>query len=270
MLWTTEYLNRLAVEAESNIAQETKAITDRISLPTEEFQAEFLLPEYVFNVKKVYWKGERLTPISSLGIDSGYSVLQWTDGAFEPTAFTASYLLGAMTQINIMGSIASGGKPFEYFYYGFGENKIRLNPGSNERLDKYNDGLWNEVNLKKTLVVEFYRYPDGANFQIPGYIRRRTIKAYVMAKAYAKEGPGQSIKAARYFEQRYAFLLNRAKRVVDRINHAFNKVAPMEVCGAEESINGRRYNFEGDYGYQGCGNKARPVLPSNYGIVVDD
>jgi hypothetical protein len=25
-----------------------------------------------------------------------------------------------------------------------------------------------------------------------------------------------------------------------------------------------------DYGYQGCGNKARPVLPSNYGITLDD
>ena len=262
MIWTTEYLDRLALEAETEIARETLSIIDRISLQVNLNQAEFLLPEYVFNVKSVYWKGERLTPISALTISqTGYDIMVWSDGAFEGSAFSDAYLIGSSSTESSLGSGISSGKPVEYFYSKFGENIIRINPSGNEALAKFENGLWHEDNLRQSLVVEFYRFPDGINWKIPEYIRRRTIKAYVLWKAFLKDGDGQNLKAAQYFAQRYALLLGRAKKIIDRINIAYIPIAPSNLHYSE---------FSQDYGYQGLGRMPRPVLPSNYGIQVED
>jgi hypothetical protein len=270
MIWTKEYLDRVQREGEEEIARETKCLIDRISLTTSIDQFEFTLPDYVIDVRKVYWKGIRLNPVSGMEFQiAGYDIRTWQEGSFNGEAFTDAFNLGIFKVDHISGYSGSGGRPYDYFYYGFGENIIRLYPGSNENLIAYPDGLWSN-NLGQALIVEFYRTADGEVWKIPDYFRRRTIKSYVLWKAFSQEGAGQNLKAAQYYKARYLLLLARAKTLVNNVHRSYKRVAPSEEYNAEENRTGRYYNFEGDYGYQGKGNVARPVLPSNFGIVVED
>jgi hypothetical protein len=270
MLWTKEYLDRVQLEGEEEIARETKCLIDRISIATHIDQSEYQLPDYVIDVRKVYWKGIRLDPRSGQDLSvSGYNIQTWQDGAFNGLAFSSAFQGGYFVTEHIPGFGQTGGKPTEYFYYGFGENIIRIFPSANEDLAFSEDGLWSTA-LPNSLIVEFYRTADGEVWKIPDYFRRRTIKSYVLWKAFSQEGAGQNLKAAQYHKTRYLLLLARAKMLVNNVYRSYKRVAPSEEYNAEENRTGRYYNFEGDYGYQGKGNVARPVLPSNFGIVVED
>jgi hypothetical protein len=262
MLWSNEYLARLAFDAETEIANETKCIIDRISISTALHVSEYQLPQYVFNVRKVYWKGFRLDPISGYTVpETAYDIITWKSAGFNPSAFSPAFLTGYSDITSTFGAGVKGGKPIEYFYAGFGENIIKINPSANEVLQRYEDGLWSN-NIENSLIIEFYRFPDGENWKIPQYFRRRTIKAYVLWKAFAKEGDGQNLDASQYWEKRYHLLLGRAKIITDNIYkiYTYSRKPGNDIyCGN---------NF--DYGYQGPTIPPRPILPSNYGITVED
>ena len=269
MLWSNEYLSRLELEAEVEISRELQCITGRIALATMIGQSEYLLPEYIFNVKKVYWRGKRLEPICTklLG-EFGYDILEFEEGAFLGTAFSDAFNIGRNNVTHVPSGMAIGGEPCYYFYYGFGENIIRLNPPADEVLVPETNGLWAEK-IKDTLIVEFYRFADGVNWKLPDYIRQRTIKHYVLWKAFLRESDGQNLNASEFHHQRYLVQLNRARKLIDGVYRAKINVAPAYASN-EYNYPGRRYNFDGDYGYQGRNEIPRPVLPYNYGVVVED
>lgn len=269
MLWTNEYLTRLESEAEAEISRELECCIDRISLSTTVGQSEYLLPDYVFNVKKVYWRGKRLEPTCTklLG-DFSYDMHDYGPGAFSRTGFTDAFHIGFDNSTNIPSGSSFGGEPVFYFYYGFGENVIKLDPPADELLNSYPDGLWSGK-IKDSLIVEFYRFADGTQFKLPNYLRRRTIKSYVLWKAFLRESDGQNLNASEFHHQRYLVNLTRAKRLVDGVYRAKINVAPAYAAEGY-TYPGRRYNFDGDYGYQGRYKEPRPVLPYNYGIVVED
>jgi len=261
MLWTNEYLARISLDAEIEIARETESIIDRLSLSTISGTSQYQLPEYVQNIRKILWKGFRLDPAAQIDYENwiwnlgGSSII---GGAFEPSAFSSGFEIGSSSDSN--SNSRPVGRPFQYFYSTFGENVVIFNPGINETIASVPDNLWGSE-IGNSVIIEFYRVPDGTSFKIPHYIRRRTIKSYVMWKSFEKEGPGQNLQAAEYYRNRYQIQLLKAKRIVNGVYSA--AVIHRESSGCNSFC-------EDDYGYQGPYKKPRPVLPSNYGIPAGD
>ena len=244
MLWTNEYLNDLALEAEIAITNETPCIIDRLSLQVMEGVSEYQLPDYVDNIRRVFYKGFRLDPLPSMGFD-------WfdrsEDGAFAPHAFTDAFFIRGGGATSTTG--ANRGRPWNYYYSTFGENVIRFDPGINEDVAQYPDGLY-DINIANAVIVEFYRIANGADFKVPPYVRKRTIKAYVMWKAFEREGDGQNLQASAYWQKRYAILTSKCTAI---LNNVYRAAIP-----ARDAIAGRYLTTP-----------ARPVLPPNYGIVCE-
>ena len=251
MIWSSEYLARLELDAEKEISKLVPCILDRLSISTEINVSEYQLPEYVQDIARVFWQGIRLDPISSFDLgDWGYSREIVGDGAFEPTAFTSAFETGSgITLEHSLGTVA-GGKPTHYWYSKFGENVIRILPAANEVLLSYsneNGVLWNE-HIASTLIVEYYHVADGVNFKIPDYIRRRTIKAYMLMKAFQKEGNGQNLKAAKYWKMKYQASITKATIIIDNISKTLLRYRESEP-------------------YMERTRPARPVLPPNWQTV---
>lgn len=248
MLWSTDYLNRLVREAEIEIAKETKSIIVRESIRVSSGVYAYQLPERVNNIRKILYKGARLDPLDSREFYAWVSRLTtYTDPAFLPSAFSDAFHIGA----RIMG--VPEGKPLNYFYNSFGENVVYFNPGINEDVAGFEDGLW-DINIGNAVTVEYYGLPDGILVQVPHYIRRRIIKAYVLYKAFAKEGDGQNLNASKHFLGRYTILMERAKFIINNISKASIRTRDeyMDKLAIEEFY------------------RKRGPLPSNYGIVVGD
>ena len=255
MLWTSSYLARITLEAEVEIAKELECIIDRYSLATEMDLSEYQLPDYVNNIRRVFWKGERLDPIS--GSSMGFwnpSIEDFGEGVFDIISFeNPSFDISSVNVQPSSGNIAGGGKPRQYFYSRFGENVIKFSPSSNESILTYSSGLYSD-NIANAVIIEFYRMPDGVDWKIPEYIRRRTIKAYVLWKAFQREGDGQNIKAANYWFNRYQQLMVRNKYII-------NNVYKVLTNSRSSTLNYRELAF--------CGKKRGP-LPANYGIPAED
>jgi hypothetical protein len=99
------------------------------------------------------------------------------------------------------------GRPYAYIFDLVGAMTIKLWPMPAETLTPVpNANLYDSTVLQNNCVVEYYASPDGAKFKLPPYMRRRTIKAYVMYKAYMSEGKGQNLKASAYWKKRWEFL----------------------------------------------------------------
>ena len=244
MLWTTDYLNQITLEAEITIAREIPCIVDRYSLPITPGVAIYQLPDYIDNIRKVFYKGERLDPVSVSEYDKYvYTQEENTFGPFSDPAFSESF-----DSDSIITSTPSG-KPFRYFYNGHGENTIVLNPSPSEEIDIY-DNLYT-TNIANAVIIEYYRLPDGVNHVLPRFFRRRLIKSYVLFKAFAKEGDGQNLDASQYYFNRYTVGLVKAKSIM---NNIFMAITPVR-----EPRNTRYKNLP-----------ARPVLPANFGIPVDE
>jgi hypothetical protein len=78
------------------------------------------------------------------------------------------------------------------------------------------------------------------------YITRRIKKAYILSRAFAKEGKGQNLIASAYYKKKLDLLLGILKDINSNVFVAKQRV-----------LNG---NFDiGQYAVPG-----RPVLPSNY------
>lgn len=244
MLWTSEYLKQLELEAEIQIAEEVQCLIDRLSLTIELGTAEYQLPDYVSNIRKITWKGFELEPLGHIEYPNWiYTLDEVTGGAFNAEAFTDAFFIG--------DSIHSGtpqGKPTSYFYSAFGENKIVFNPSPNENLAILTGDIWNN-NLDQGVVIEFYRTPNGNDWTLPKYIRRRTIKAYVLWKAFAREGDGQNLRASEYWLQKYQILIVRAQRIINQINSA-------AIYTRSDVVQNRTI--------------ARPKLPPNWDVVTVD
>ena len=251
MIWTNEYLNRLKQDAEIEISKLIPCVIDRFSIATSINVSEYQLPEYVQDITRVFWKGQRLEAIPSYNLqDWGYSREISIDAAFEESAFTSAYQIGSIELQHSFGTVG-GGKPMYYWYSKFGENVIRVLPAVNEELLSYDLGLWGE-NITNSLIVEFYRVADGVNHKIPEYIRRRTVKAFVLSRAFQKEGVGQNLKAAQYWQNKYALAIKRAELIINHISQALIR---------------SRYDTQFDNQRV----PARPVLPWNWQVVnVED
>lgn len=300
-LWTTAYLERISLDAEIEIARETRCIIDRLSIAVTQGQPSYLLPEYIQDIRKVLWRGNRLDPVGQIeyaewiydigtiipgtpgdgggdggdggnGGDGGGGGGTTISGIFDGTIFSDAFVIDQFIPDPnppdppdpeppdpeppkppvIITAETPIAKPWRYFYSTFGENVIHFNPNVNENIDADQNDLWGAA-IPDRVIIEFYRVPDGINYKIPNYIRRRTIKSYVLWKSFAREGNGQNLNAAEFHRKRYEIQLLKAKRIINGVYAAaVNYREPYSVPGSCKLT------------------PARPVLPWNYGIPAED
>jgi len=174
-VWDAETILRFANRGEDIFAVENNVIIERIALDIVSGTSQYTLPDYVYNVRKVLWKGYRLDPISHR---------DYRDGFIIPPIL---------------------GLPREYIYNNIGKQIIQLVPTPNETVTSVLTGLYG-TEIPARVIVEYYRLPDHVDVMIPTYIRRRLLKCYVAKMCFAIEGRGQNLKASKYFDEKWKFL----------------------------------------------------------------
>lgn len=178
MIWSEEDINRFSQEAEDTFLTMTNCVIDRLSLNITAGENNYQLPDYVVNIRRVTWKGDKIFPLPHR---------QYQDG----TDF-----------------IIARGKPNWYVFNNIWQQIIKFYPIPNEAVlasGEPAEKLYS-TEISKRVIVEFARTSDYDEFRIPEYLRRRLIKSYVMMKCFSMENPGQNIKVSKYFENKWKLL----------------------------------------------------------------
>jgi len=198
-IWTDAYLNELALEAERDIARETSRLFYRFSLAVTNAVPTYTLPTYIREIVQVSWKGRRLLSFHQE----------------DAINFNKLYR-------------TENGEPNYYLRSSDGMQTIRFVPVPNETIAASSSDTLLDLSteLDDRVVISCYRRTDEtATFvQLPDYLARRTIKAYVLWKAFAKEGKGQNLRAAKYYENKYRSLIVLATRVRSNLTRRIQRL----------------------------------------------
>lgn len=192
--WSDEYIARLEIEAEKEIARQTMYSWDRMSLAITEGTANYVLPIYVRGIISIQWKGDKVYPLHQR----------------EAIRFDPAY-------ITTRGKVEWYLRSPEDFQY------IRFIKVPNEDItSSSDDDLTNSAVLVNRVVITFYREPDVTQeiISIPDYAGRRLIRDWVLYKAYASEGLGQDLKASAYYKKTYEIKLRRYKLLLERYHQS--------------------------------------------------
>ena len=191
MIWSDSFLNQLAEDAESQINYDVQCIFYRFFLPTTVGLSVYTLPSFVRSLLRITWRGKSLDPVS-------WEELQLLTPA---TVFVNS-------QVKIESVIS---KPLQYALHPTNPYDIRIFPTPNESLGTVGDPYSPTPN-EPFCTVTCFRSTDSNNL-LPTYIDRRTRKAFVLWKAFEAEGKGQNKLAAKYYKQKYQFLIERFRSI---------------------------------------------------------
>lgn len=202
MIWTDDFLNQLAVDAEQQINQDLQCVFWRFFQPVQRGLSVYTLPSFVRSVRRITWLGR--------GLDAqSWEELQYLTPA---TVFVAPG-----NPINIE---STNSRPLYYALHPTNPYDIRLYPTPDQTFDfpvvtagdPYSPVL-NELHC----TISVWRAVDSSlsdpNALLPNYIDRRTRKAYVCWRAFAAEGPGQNLKASRFYKMKYDFLIEQFIRI---------------------------------------------------------
>jgi hypothetical protein len=200
-IWTDDYLNQLQEDAQHYILNEIKCLFHKFYLPITEGQSVYTLPSKVKGVIRVTWLGRQLEPLS------------WD----ELTIITpATVVVNNSTKIE-----TSISRPQWYAMHPTNLMDIRLYPTPDETFDQSptTDNPYAVQYNEPHCNISCWRYIDdtGADptAQLPLYILRRTVKAYVLWRAFAKEGIGQNLTASKYYKQKLDFLIDNFRLIND-------------------------------------------------------
>jgi len=193
-IWTEAQLNQWETDAYPQIAVEVNCIWARECLPTQAGVSVLHLPVYVRSLERVVWRSRSLTPQS------------WDEfGLLTP----ATTFLSDGNQLNVETSVS---RPLFYALHPTNPYDIRLYPSPNESFTAAGEpNPYAPQPYSPSCIIEYFREPDPTNtnpiLSIPPYIMRRTVKAYVLWKAFAAEGKGQDLQASAYYQSEYNFLI---------------------------------------------------------------
>lgn len=228
-IWTEDQVNQYIADAPSSINNDLPCLFHRFYVAVTEDEAVLVLPAKVKTVTKVSWKAKTLQHIGWLDMEA---LMQTSDG---------------------INDIYSSSEPQYYSEHPSKVNVIILYPTPNESLDDTEDAThdpYKPIKNEERLTIQCWRHPeDGVEeATLPSYILRRLVKAYVLWKAFAKEGKGQDFKASNYYATKYKYLIDNFKKI---------------NAGVYVS---KRYALQGNT--TRSGKPARPVLPSNFEKVT--
>lgn len=220
-IWTDSQIANWANEAENDICLKLNLILDRIGLATSQGQSLFNLPTYTNSIRRVCFQGFKLDP-----------------GRFGEI----------VTSNSSPGAVISSSRPLTYIYDGFGTNVIKIYPSVGIATAAPTGDFFNATVIRTGMIVEMWRAPDytSSTNRVPIWFRRVIVKAYVLMRALAQEGPGQDLNGSAYFEEEYRELLKT-------LNDVNSSVFLSKVRILNDSISGMQ-----------AVKRARPQMPPNY------
>lgn len=190
-IWTDDYLNQLAVDAEQQINQDIPVIYQRFCFAVNSGQSVYTLPSFVRGIRRITWRGRKVDPVSFAEF-----------GMLTPAT---------AVQSNTTKIEGSSGRPYWYTLHPTNIFDIRFYPTPNETFDATGDPYSPDFGPK--CIIACNRSIDSTfadpTAVLPTYIDRRTRKAYVAWKAFESEGKGQNLKAATYYKSKYQFLITQ-------------------------------------------------------------
>lgn len=230
MIWTDDYLNQLFTEAAEAVNIEVPCIYHREYIAVYSGSTYLTPSTYIKSILRITYRGIKLEPLTRLQML-----------AMFPKRFT--------------DSTAYQGTPYYYYlepgvYNQEGSTRLYLTPVPMEDLSDSGGDPFSPQADEPYCTLSMYRYVDDSNslYTIPDYISIPIRRAYALWQAFKKEGPGQDLKAANFWSQKYNFYLNFFK---DLNNRVF--IAKIRTLTGNQR-NDRR--------------PAKPVLPSNFERVV--
>lgn len=199
-IWTDAQVNQWALDAIGQINIDVNCIFVRECIAITAGESVVQLPNYVRSLRRVTWRGKTLEAVN------------WDD-------FT---LLTPGTAVLEIGSTAnletSRSRPQWYTMHPTDPYQIRLYPSPDESFTTSGESnpYAPQVNTP-SCIADFWRKPDETQLDpvlsLPGYIARRTQKAYVCWQAFKAEGKGQDLKASQYYRQKYDFLIESFRAI---------------------------------------------------------
>ena len=198
-IWTTQQIDQWKDDAWGQIAIDLNCIWQRECIATQRGVSVLRMPEYVRSVRRVTWRGRSLEPQS------------WEEMQIL-TPSTVFLSLGSSANREIIG------KPLFYALHPTNPYDFRLYPAPDESFTISGEpNPYAPQPNSPSCIIDFWREPDTTNdnplISLPPYIARRTIKAYVMWKAYAAEGKGQDFQASNFYQTKYNFLIDQFRHI---------------------------------------------------------
>lgn len=234
-LWTNQYLSDLATDAEIHISSEVPCIYVRFPLNITQgtsiydFTSTSVTPvaQNITGVIRISWNGFTVHPLLPLQMRNLVV-------PFGP------------------GNDTIQGRPFIYLRHGYGFNSVKFYPAPNADITYDNSDLATQDGIRNNVVVSAWRIadPTGSTYRIPDYIRELLVRYFVLSKAFAKEGKGQNLDAAKFYEVQFERTMARFKAIVNQLFTVRTKFStPMA---------NNRFGLK----------PPRPVLPPNFGELV--
>lgn len=184
-IFSAALITRFSNEGEEVFAREFPCIIDRVALSIVSGTSIYTLSDYIVDVRKITWKGLRLDP---------YGHRRYRE-SFSPS---------------------STGIPNSYIYNNIGQSQIKFLPAPNVTIASVSSNLFGSEIINR-VIVEYYRTPDFNTNIIPSFFRRRLLKAYVLKNCFSVEGPGQNLKAAKYWESKWNYLKETYGNLLDEL-----------------------------------------------------
>jgi hypothetical protein len=220
-LFQSSDLARFFNQGENELSSEKPFLVDRIALETVVDQSTYTLPDYVVSIRRVTYLGWKLDP------------------------------LPRRNQREVFQNATQEGQPFWYIFNNIGANLLQLFPTPNAALGLGTGNLYS-TDIETCCIVEFFRATDNVNFTIISCLRRQMLKLYAAYRAYSIDGPGQNLKLAQYYMQRWMLAKQQFVELIDDLYTLPRKLMISEVVSSNY--------FPGE-----------PVLPINqFGVSVDE
>jgi hypothetical protein len=200
MIWSDNFLNLLQEEAQQYIAAKVPCLYYKFYLPVTEGVSVYTLDSTIVkSIKRITWRGWKLEPVN------------WNDLTIL-TPGTVYVNPGT----NIETSIS---RPQWYAMHPTNIHDIRLYPTPDASFDQTpsTDDPYSPYVYEPHCTISCWRLVDTTNplASLPLYIQRYAVKAYVLWKAFAKEGKGQDTNASKYYKSKLDFILEQFKLIND-------------------------------------------------------
>lgn len=242
MIWSDNFINNLALQAEEVISDEIPLLVERMSLPVVIGYPFLVMPDYVTGIRRVTWKGYKVWPLDKEEYKQTTPQLRNStsaNGAFDGGGFSFGFYINYTTYI-------PQSKPKFYIFGQQERQTLMLYPAPNETLAAAGGNLKDATVISTCLIIEYTRTADSTHL-IPDWIRRVIIRDYVLKEAFAAEGIGQNLKASNFYNKHYQMMLEVLRQVNSGV-----------------FVASQNYLDEGSNGFFQSNRIARPQLPAKY------
>lgn len=196
-IWSNAYLTALETDAYQQIIQDVSCLFHKFYIAPTAGRSVFTLPDKCRSILRITWRGRELEPAS------------WNDLELLTPATAAADYSDPSHYFE-----TSESRPRYYALHPTNIHDIRFYPTPTETFVTTGDPYAQVVDEARA-CVSCWRNIDQTNpiALPPPYVLRRTTKAYMLWKAFGKDGRGQNLTASSFYEKKYKFLIAQFKRI---------------------------------------------------------